>query len=223
MAKRVRQVLQAQRAKTASETAQLSRVAARARGAVLRLRSLSGRQITVTASALVVVAAVAVTGFLVFQDDGRPPIPDTRARHYTEVDACLLTGKKGITSGTTAAEVWQGMQDASLKTHARVSYAPVTGEQSTANARPYLNGLLQRSCDVVVATGSPEVKAAAQAAPQYQKVGFVLVGADADSGTGTGTGRGGSARPGNVTVTKTGDGLRAEIAGAVERAVDAQG
>ncbi|MER5181758.1 hypothetical protein ABT009_25945 [Streptomyces sp. NPDC002896] len=214
MAKRVRQVLQAQRAKTARETAQLSRVAARARGVVRRLRTLTGRQITVTATALVVVAAVAVAGFLVFRDDGRPPIPDTRARHYTEVDACLLTGKKGITAGTTAAEVWQGMQDASLKTHARVSYVPVTGEQSAANARPYLNGLLQRSCDVVLATGGPEVKAAAEAAPQYRKVGFVLVGAGAE--------RGGSARPRNVTVTKTGDGLRADVAGAVERAVDAQ-
>lgn len=68
------------------------------------------------------------------------------------------------------------MQDASRKTHARVRYAPVTGEQSAAGARPFLNGLLQRSCDVVLADGRPEATAAAQTAPRYQKVGFVLVG-----------------------------------------------
>lgn len=128
------------------------------------------------AGAVIVAVAVAVTGYFLSRTDTKRQVPDTRARHYKDVDACLLTGKDGITAGTTAAEVWQGMQDASLKTHARVSYVPVTGEQSAANARPYLNGLLQRSCDVVVATGEPEVTAATQTAPQYQKVDFVLVG-----------------------------------------------
>ncbi len=58
---------------------------------------------------------MAVAGFFLFRHDDRPPILDTRARHYKDVDACLLTDKKGITAGT-AADVWQGMQDASLKT-----------------------------------------------------------------------------------------------------------
>ncbi|MCX4859672.1 hypothetical protein OG426_22760 [Streptomyces canus] len=174
------------------------------RAAFAWLRSLRGRGIALAAGAVAVVAAVVVTVVLLAQGDDRPPIPDTRARHYTEVDACLLTGEKGITAGT-AAQVWQGMQDASVQTHARVSYEPVTGEQSTGNAGPFLNGLLQRSCDVVLAVGRPEVTAAAQTAPRYRKVGFVLVG-----GRATGS---------NVTTVSVGDGVRGDVAGAVERAV----
>ena len=158
--------------------------------------------------AVVVGAAVAAAGFhLAWHDDRRQP-PDTRARHYRDIDACPLTGKDGITAGTPAAEVWHGIQDASLRTHARVSYVPVTGEQSEGNARPYLNSLLQRSCDVVLTSGGPEVKAAEQAAPQHQKVGFVLVA--------------GGSQTRNATVVKSGHGLRAEVAGAVEREVSAR-
>ncbi|WP_406170027.1 hypothetical protein [Streptomyces sp. NBC_00996] len=226
MVKRVRQVPQAQRAKAARDAEKESRLTVAARSVFQRLRGLGGRRITVATGAVVVVAAVAVTGYLLSRDDGKRQLPDTRARHYKDIDACLLTGKNGITAGTTAAEVWQGMQDASLTTHARVSYAPVTGEPSAANARPYLNGLLQRSCDVVLAVGKPEVTAAAQTAPQYQKVDFVLVG---DDGAGSKTDAkdakdakdAESAK--NVTVAHTGDGLRAEIAGAVEREVNARG
>jgi basic membrane lipoprotein Med (substrate-binding protein (PBP1-ABC) superfamily) len=211
--KRVRQVPQAQRAKAARDATQESRLAAGVRAVLQWPRVLGGRGVAMVAGAVIVAVAVAVTGYLLSRTDTKRQVPDTRARHYKDVDACLLTGKDGITAGTTAAEVWQGMQDASLKTHARVSYVPVTGEQSAANARPYLNGLLQRSCDVVVATGRPELTAATQTAPQHQKVDFVLVGdAGADS---TGAK--------NITVTRVGDGLRAEVAGVVEREVEARG
>ncbi|MFI1167109.1 hypothetical protein ACH4UM_26805 [Streptomyces sp. NPDC020801] len=203
MSKQVRQVTQARPAKAAQPSAG-GRLAVVGRAAATWLRSLRGRTIALAAGAVAVVAALVVAGVLLFRHDDRPPIPDTRARHYTETDACLLTGKDGIT-GPTAADVWQGMQDASRTTHARVSYAQVTGEQSVGNARPFLNGMLQRSCDVVLAVGRPEVTAAAQTAPRYAKVGFVLVGG----------GRGG----GNVTAVGTGDGLRADVAAAVERAV----
>ncbi|WP_307620956.1 hypothetical protein [Streptomyces sp. V3I7] len=173
---------------------------------------MSGRTIALAGGALIVVAALVVGGYLLFGGDDRPPIPDTRARHYTEVDACLLTGEKGIAAGTPAATVWQGMQDASLKTHARVSYTSVMGEQSTGNARPFLNGMLQRSCEVVLAVGRPEVAAVGQTAPQYRKVGFVLVGGKADT-------KGGE----NVAAVRVGHGLRAAVAASVERAVDARG
>ncbi|MFE2568159.1 hypothetical protein [Streptomyces mirabilis] len=213
MVKRVRQVPRAQRAKAARDATQESRLAAGVRAVLQWPRVLGGRGVAMVAGAVIVAVAVAVTGYFLSRTDTKRQVPDTRARHYKDVDACLLTGKDGITAGTTAAEVWQGMQDASLKTHARVSYVPVTGEQSAANARPYLDGLLQRSCDVVVATGKPEVTAATQTAPQYQKVDFVLVGdAGADST---------SAK--NITVTRVGDGLRAEVAGVVEREVEARG
>ncbi|MFI5676918.1 hypothetical protein [Streptomyces cellulosae] len=204
MAKQVRQVSQGRPARQ-ERTGGTGRLAVVGRVVVAWLRSLRGRTIALAAGAVAVVAAVVVTVVLLGQGDDRPPVPDTRARHYTEADACLLTGEKGITAGT-AAEVWQGMQDASAKTHARVSYAQVTGEQSAGNARPFLNGLLQRSCDVVLAVGRPEVTAAAQTAPQYRKVGFVLVGD-------------GKAGASNVTPVRAGDGVRAGVADAVERAV----
>jgi basic membrane lipoprotein Med (substrate-binding protein (PBP1-ABC) superfamily) len=204
--KQVRQVTQARPAKTQQPE---SRLAGVGRALVTWLRSLSRRTIVLTASALAVVAAVVVGWVLLFQGDGRPPIPDTRARHYTEVDACLLTDKRGITAGTTAASVWQGMQDASLKTHARVNYQQVMGEQSVGNARPFLNGMLQSSCEVVIAVGKPEVTAASQAAPLNKKVGFVLVGG----------GHGGA----NVASVPTGDKLRADVAGAMEQAVNKNG
>ncbi|MEU0073178.1 hypothetical protein ABZ027_27045 [Streptomyces sp. NPDC006332] len=175
------------------------------RAVVAWLRSLRGRTIALATGAVAVVAAVVVTLVLLNQGDDRPPVPETRARHYTEADACLLTGEKGITAGAEA-EVWQGMQDASAKTHARVSYAQVTGEQSAGNARPFLNGMLQRSCEVVLAVGKPEVTAAAQTAPQHRKVGFVLVGDGKAGGS-------------NVTAVRAGDGVRAGVADAVERAV----
>lgn len=201
MVKQVRQVSQARPARKQ----QARRFAVVGRAAVAWLRSLRGRTIALAAVAVAVAAAVVVTAVLLSQGDDRPPIPDTRARHYTETDACLLTGEKGITAGI-AAQVWQGMQDASRKTHARVSYAQVTGEQSTGNARPFLNGLLQRSCDVVLAVGRPEVTAAGQTAPRYPKVGFVLVG-------------GGKAAGSHVTTVSAGDAVRADVAGAIERAV----
>jgi hypothetical protein len=202
--KQVRQVSQARPAKAPQE----GRLTAMGRAAVMWLGSLRRRTIVLAAGSVAVVAAVAVAVALLSGQDDRPPIPDTRARHYNDVDACLLTDKKGIT-GATAATVWQGMQDASLKTHARVSYTSVTGEQSAGNARPYLNGLLQGSCDVLLAVGRPEATAAAQTAPHYRKVGFVLIGAGS-----------GEKPAANVTGIQTGDSLRADVAGAVERAVD---
>jgi basic membrane lipoprotein Med (substrate-binding protein (PBP1-ABC) superfamily) len=187
-------------------TARDGRLTAVRRAALTRLRAVRGRTLAATAGALVAAAAVAVTAVLLLSHDDRPPIPDPRARAYADIDACLLTGDKGVTAGTTAATVWQGMQDASLKTHARVSYAQVTGEQSPGNARPFLNGLLQRSCDVVLAVGAPEATAAEETAPTYRKVDFVVVG-----GEHTGA---------NLSTVAADDGLRAGVATAVERAVD---
>lgn len=204
--KRVRQVSQAR-----PERAEGTRWYAVGRSLVTGLRALRGRTLAVAAGAVVAVGALTATAFLLFGNgDDRPPIPDSRARHYRDVDACLLTDDKGITLGTTAARVWQGMQDASLRTHARVSYVPVTGEQSVGNTRPFLNSLLQRSCDVVLATGPAQVSAAQEAAPRHRKVGFVLVG---------GRGAGGA----NVTVVAAGDGLRDRVAHAVESGVGGQG
>lgn len=168
------------------------------------LRAVRRRHLGYAGAALAVVVAVAVAFAVLGAGDDRPPIPDTRARHYTETDACLLTGESAVTAGTPGADVWQGMRDASAGNRTRVSYTPVTGEQTVGNAAPFLNGMLQRSCEVVVATGKAELAAARLAAPAHPKVWFVLAGAGAAKGDGD-----------NVTTAGTG---RAAVARAVEAA-----
>ncbi|GHF16509.1 hypothetical protein E5082_15085 [Streptomyces griseoluteus] len=196
MTKQVRQVTQSRPSLTRQQETGVTRFG---RAVVAWLRALSRRTIAIAAGALALVAAVVVVCACLSGGDERPPVPDIRARHYTETGACLLTGKQGITAGTPAATVWQGMQDASLKTHARVSYQQVIGEQSAGNARPFLNSMLQGSCEVVVAVGGPEVRQDRLRADRWRPPGG-----------------------GNVSLLHTGDGLRSEVAGAVERAIDAR-
>ncbi|MGW0939566.1 hypothetical protein [Streptomyces sp. NPDC002666] len=168
------------------------------------LSALRRRHLAYAGAALVVVVAVAVAFAVFGGGDDRPPIPDTRARHYTETDACLLTGESGVAAGTRGADAWQGMRDASARTRARVSYTPVTGEQTVGNATPFLNGMLQRSCEVVVASGRAELAAARLVAPAHPKVRFVLAGAGVAKGDGD-----------NITTAGT---ARAAVARAVEAA-----
>lgn len=159
---------------------------------------------------LVVCALVAVWVF--GGDDEAAGPPDARARQYQDVDACLLTGEDGIKAGTPAAAVWQGMEEASGDTRARVTHVPVMGEQTAANALPHLNGLIQRDCEVVLATGPAQTETVRKAAAGHPRVRFVVVG----SGTGE---RG--AEAGNLTVIAPGDEVPDEAADAVRRAVKA--
>lgn len=88
-------------------------------------------------------------------------LPDAEApreRRYRDVTACLLTDSKGIASGPAAA-VWAGMQDASLKTLAKVQYLSVAGEQTARNAALYLTSLGQSGCVVVFGVGDAPVEA----------------------------------------------------------------
>src|SRR5581483_9589438 len=101
------------------------------------------------------VAAVLVVVGLVTWLAWPSPEPQPRARPYLEYTACLLTDGQGI-AGPVAQAVWDGMEDASLDTHARVQYQQVVGEASVGNALPYLSSLIQRRCAVVVAVGDPE-------------------------------------------------------------------
>ena len=57
---------------------------------------------------------------------GGRALPPARARVYESVDACLLTGARGL-SDPAAAQDWAGMEAASRATSARVSYLAVTG------------------------------------------------------------------------------------------------
>jgi basic membrane lipoprotein Med (substrate-binding protein (PBP1-ABC) superfamily) len=122
-----------------------------------------------------VVLAVTVALVVVLWPRGRN-LPPPRARVYTAVSACLLTDSAGVTS-TRAAPVWAGMQSASIRTRAKVSYLAVYGGDSRANAVPFVNALVRRKCDLVVAVGASEVAAVLQRAAAYPGVRFAVVGA----------------------------------------------
>ena len=97
-----------------------------------------------------------------------------RVRQYLTFSACLLTGARGI-SGGDAAAAWSGMQQASLTTHAMVSYLPVFGPATRATAAPYLASLAQRHCRVIVAVGPAQVSAVAASSAQFRDIQFIVV------------------------------------------------
>lgn len=135
-----------------------------------------------------VVVVGTVIGLLLAGSPGGRAQPQVRARTYLNVDACLLTGLGGV-SGKSVAPVWDGMRDASLSTHVRVSYLQVSGPPTMANALPYLGTLLVQNCKVVVAVGDPERSAVLKDASRFTAVRFVIFG-----------GAGPSNAPANVTV-----------------------
>ena len=126
-----------------------------------------------------VAAAVAVAGCvavaLVVTAPGPRATPPTRARQYLAFTACLLTDSDGV-AGSPAAQVWAGMQDASLTTHAKAEYLPVYGT-TAAEAQPYLASLIQRRCGMVLAVGTAPVSAVTADAGRYPQVRFVAIGA----------------------------------------------
>jgi sugar phosphate isomerase/epimerase len=160
--------------------------------------AISRRVWWIVAVAVVLAAAAATTLVLV----RRHPAP--RARQYRSVDVCLLTGAAGV-ADPQAAEVWAGMRDASLATRVRVSYLPVVGAQTQANALPFAQSLIQRHCRVILAVGAVEVAAAAAAAPSHQEIRFVLIGQGPAGG--------------NVSVLAGGERVRPAVAEVVSRAV----
>lgn len=172
--------------------------------------ALRGRGAWVAGGAAAVV--LGLVGAWLFAGEEQAAPPDPRARQYQDFDACMLTGDKGITRGTLAASAWEGMQQASRETLARVTYVPVTGPQSVGNVQPFLNSLIQRQCDVVVAVGAPQVQVTRAAAGKNAAVRFVLVD-DAPAEK--------AETAGNVTVAKPDESLKATVAQAIRRAVRA--
>lgn len=94
---------------------------------------------------------------------------------FDPVNACLLTDSEGV-AGSRAAPVWAGMQDASLKTLRKVSYLAVSGPDTQANAASFVNTLVRRKCDLVLAVGESQVAAAEAQAKAYPAQRFVVVG-----------------------------------------------
>ncbi|MFI6946652.1 BMP family ABC transporter substrate-binding protein [Streptomyces sp. NPDC050422] len=173
---------------------------------------LRGRRGAWAAGGVLLVVCALVAVWVFGGDDEAAGPPDARARQYQDVDACLLTGEDGIEAGGPAAAVWQGMEAASGDTRARVTHVPVMGEQSAANALPHLNGLIQRDCEVVLATGRAQTETVRKAAGGHPQVRFVVVGSEAGDRT---------ADTGNLTVVAPGDRVADEVAEAVRRAVKA--
>jgi basic membrane lipoprotein Med (substrate-binding protein (PBP1-ABC) superfamily) len=113
-------------------------------------------------------------GLIVAFTAGGSPAPVARARSYASLQACLLTGERGV-ADPAAAPVWAGMQKASLATRAMVSYLAVTGPQTEGNALPFLGSLLARNCELVLAAGQAAGNAVAAQARQYPTVQFAVV------------------------------------------------
>jgi len=172
---------------------------------------LPGRWVWVTVS-VVVVAGVAL-GLAVWgvrwPGSGGRSLPPPRARVYENVDACLLTGARGV-ADPAAAQVWAGMEAASRTTTARVSYLAVTGPGTEAQAVPYLGSLLVSNCRVIVASGAAERAAVLADAARFPGTRFVVTGP--------------ATAPANVTALAfTTSGLEAAVAAAVESGVRAAG
>jgi basic membrane lipoprotein Med (substrate-binding protein (PBP1-ABC) superfamily) len=125
----------------------------------------------------VFVAAVGtvVTAVLMSSTPAGHTLPPPRARVYSDAQACLLTGGGGI-GGAQAAAVWGGMEDASARTAAKVSYLEVTGPATVANVLPFAASLIQSRCDVVLGVGAAEAGALARSAGSFPNVHFVIVG-----------------------------------------------
>jgi len=136
-----------------------------------KARSASSLRIAWVAAAVIVAGCVA--GGLVATASRPGASPPARARQFLAFTACLLTDSRGV-AGSPAAQVWAGMQDASLATHAKVEYLPAYGTTAAA-AQPYLTSLIQRSCGVVLAVGAPQVSAVTAAAGRYPSVRFVAI------------------------------------------------
>jgi basic membrane lipoprotein Med (substrate-binding protein (PBP1-ABC) superfamily) len=94
---------------------------------------------------------------------------------YTAFQACLLTGANGL-ADPAAAPLWAGMQDASLATHAKVSYLAVAGPQTDGNAEPYANTLVQRHCSLVIGAGRSQVDAVETVAKANSHARFAVAG-----------------------------------------------
>lgn len=128
----------------------------------------------IAAAAAVVAAGGSLSAWLLWPSS--PAIPGAdRVRQYSNARACLLTGAAGLTSSQAAA-AWSGMEEASLATRAMVSYQTATGPATGAAALPYLTGLVQVRCQVIVAVGAGPAAAVADAAERFPAVRFVVVG-----------------------------------------------
>jgi hypothetical protein len=122
---------------------------------------------------VVAAGAVALGVWALGRGPAVPASAAVRTRVYESFQACLLTGPRGIV-GAPAGQAWAGMEDASLKTRAKVSYLAVSGPATEANAVSFLGSLLVRNCDVIIAADPPEQAAVLADARRFPRVRFIV-------------------------------------------------
>jgi basic membrane lipoprotein Med (substrate-binding protein (PBP1-ABC) superfamily) len=128
-------------------------------------------------AALSAAAAAMLGGMLAACSSGGGPgsVP-SRARSYADVDACLLTGPRGIFDPAAAA-VWAGMEDVSVTGRVRASYLEVPDPVTAGSAESHLNSLIVEKCALILAVGGPEQAAVLAEASRFPSVRFVVLGA----------------------------------------------
>ncbi len=119
-----------------------------------------------------ILAVAILVGWLVWPGPSRP---EAREREYLDFDACLLVGEGGLVRDPGAA-TWAGMRDASTSTRVRVSYVEVLGDQNSESAEPYLAGLVNRKCSIVLAGDKAPVDAVTTMHSEFNDVSFITVG-----------------------------------------------
>lgn len=127
--------------------------------------------------ALLFVAVIAVLAVALNRSPSGPPAhisPEVRSAPYTAYSACLLTESTGLRDSTAAA-TWDGMQAAARQTHAQISYLPMQGPATTANAGIYINTLALRGCSLVLAAGSVPASGAQGRAAAWPRLPLVAV------------------------------------------------
>lgn len=126
------------------------------------------------ALSVLVLVCLVILLLVVWPSSSKSPQP--RARIYSSYSACLLTDAAGIVPAQAKA-VWSGMEAASSATSMKVSFLASVGPGDAADVQSYLNTLLQRHCDVIVAVGAQQTAAVAALAGANLAAHFVVVGA----------------------------------------------
>jgi hypothetical protein len=137
---------------------------------------------------------------------GAPASVPSRARAYANVDACLLTGPRGIFD-PAAAPAWAGMEDVSVTGKVRASYLEVPDPVTPGSALSHLNSLIVAKCALIIAVGGPERAAVLAEARRFSAVRFVVLGAA------------GTVPPNVYDLAFMTAGTRAAVAGAVRAVV----
>ncbi|GIH08569.1 hypothetical protein Rhe02_66360 [Rhizocola hellebori] len=110
-----------------------------------------------------------------------PTTPEpSRAREYRDFDMCILTDSNGI-AAKPASAAWAALQEVSKRHSVRLSYLTVSGEQTEANAKQFLNTQVQQRCGIIVAVGQTQAAAADSLKASYPKVTFLSVTSDSDA------------------------------------------